>query len=122
MPRPVNQPIVTNYKMKIEKNVYVPMRDGIRLAVDIYRPDTPSKFPALLGMSPFGKAIQTLPYPFPQPAPDYISEFKTALWDGCPDVKVMERHVRLEQFKINEAKGIKRGRKAPNFKLFLELF
>jgi predicted acyl esterase len=68
--------------MKVEKNVYVPMRDGVRLAVDIYRPDMPGKFPALLGMSPYGKAIQNLPYPFPQPAPDYTNTFKTALWDG----------------------------------------
>jgi putative CocE/NonD family hydrolase len=68
--------------MKIEKNVYATARDGVRLALDIYRPDAPGKFPALLGMSPYGKAIQTLPYPFPQPAPDYTNEFKTALWDG----------------------------------------
>jgi len=69
-------------KMKVEKNVMVPMRDGVRLAVDIYRPDAPGKFPALLGTSPYGKAIQTLPYPFPQPAGDFTNEFKTALWDG----------------------------------------
>jgi len=77
-----NQTAGPTYKMKVEKNVYVPMRDGVRLAVDIYRPDMSGKFPALLGMSPYGKAIQTLPYPFPQPAPDYTNEYKTALWDG----------------------------------------
>src|SRR4030042_2038203 len=82
MPKTKNQPAGSTYKMKIEKNVYVPMRDGVKLAVDIYRPDMPGKFPALLGMSPYGKAIQNLPYPFPQPAPDYTNEFKTALWDG----------------------------------------
>ena len=72
----------SGYKMKVEKNVMVPMRDGVCLAVDIYRPDAPDKIPALLGMSPYGKAIQTLPYPFPQPAPDYTNDYKTALWDG----------------------------------------
>lgn len=77
----------TKYKlvsnnMKVEKNIMVPMRDGVCLAVDIYRPDTPGKFPVLLAMSPYGKAIQTLPYPFPQPAPDYDNEFKMGLWDG----------------------------------------
>ena len=82
MPKTKNQPAGSTYKMKIEKNVYVPMRDGVKLAVDIYRPDMPGKFPALLGMSPYGKAIQNLPYPFPQPAPDYTNKFKTALWDG----------------------------------------
>ena len=82
MAKSKNQPAVSNYKTKIERNVMVPARDGVRLAVDVYRPDAPGKFPALLGMSPYGKAIQTLPYPFPQPAPDYTNEFKTALWDG----------------------------------------
>jgi predicted acyl esterase len=77
-----NQSAGSNYKMKVEKNVYVPMRDGVRLAVDIYRPDAPGNFPVLLSISPYGKEIQTLPYPFPQPAPDYTNEFKTALWDG----------------------------------------
>jgi len=71
-----------NPKMKIERNMMVLMRDGMYLAVDIYHPDMPGKVPALLGMSPYGKAIQTLPYPFPQPTPDYTDEFKTALWDG----------------------------------------
>jgi predicted acyl esterase len=82
MPKTKNQPAAPTYNMRTEKNVMVPARDGVRLAVDIYRPDAPGKFPALLGMSPYGKAIQTLPYPFPQPAPDYTDEFKTALWDG----------------------------------------
>jgi len=51
------------YKMKVEKNVYVKMRDGIKLACDIYRPDAKGKFPALLGMSPYGKDIQMLKVP-----------------------------------------------------------
>jgi len=82
MPKANKQPLGQKNKIKIEKNVMVPTRDGTRMAVDIYRPDTAGKFPALLAMSPYGKAIQTLPYPFPQPAPDYTNEFKTALWDG----------------------------------------
>jgi uncharacterized protein len=82
MPKAKGQPVGLGVKMKVEKNVMVPARDGVHLAVDIYRPDTPGKVPVLLGMSPYGKAIQTLPYPFPQPAPDYTNEYKTALWDG----------------------------------------
>jgi len=41
-----------------EKNVFVPMRDGISLAVDVFCPDTEGRFPALLSLSPFGKGIQ----------------------------------------------------------------
>lgn len=35
------------YKVKIEKDVWIPMRDGVRLMADVYRPDTPGKFPVL---------------------------------------------------------------------------
>ena len=48
------------YGMKVDRSVYVKMRDGIRLACDIYRPDADGRFPALLSMSPFGKEIQLL--------------------------------------------------------------
>ena len=37
------------YGVKVEENVYVTARDGVRVAIDIYRPDAPGKFPALAG-------------------------------------------------------------------------
>jgi len=43
------------YKMRIEKDVYIPMRDGVKIAADVYRPDADGKFPALLAFSPFSK-------------------------------------------------------------------
>lgn len=46
--------------MIVEKDVFAKMRDGVRLAVDIYRPDAPGRFPALLAMSPYTKEIQSL--------------------------------------------------------------
>jgi len=46
--------------MKNEKNVYAKMRDGVRLAVDVYRPDAPGRFPGLLAMSPYSKDVQAL--------------------------------------------------------------
>lgn len=68
----ISQP---KYAIKEEKNVYVAIRDGVHLAVDIYRPDARGKFPALLAMSPYGKEIQELPLP-PQAS-------SGPLWDGC---------------------------------------
>lgn len=42
--------------LRIERNVEVPMRDGIRILVDIYRPaGAQSGLPILLGWSPYGK-------------------------------------------------------------------
>ncbi len=56
----VSQP---KYKMKVKRDVFVPTRDGTRLAVNIYYPDAEGKFPALLSYSHYGKDIQDLPIP-----------------------------------------------------------
>lgn len=41
----------------IERNVMVPMRDGVRLATNVYRPDKPGRLPALLQRLPYGKEL-----------------------------------------------------------------
>ena len=51
------------YSLKLEKDVKIPMRDGVLIATDIYRPDADGQFPALLSISPYGKGLQTLPVP-----------------------------------------------------------
>ena len=56
----VSQP---RYRTRVEKNVRVAMRDGVRLCVDIYRPEAGGRFPALLGASPYSKDVQKLPVP-----------------------------------------------------------
>jgi len=38
-----------------EKNVRVPMRDGIFLSTDVFRPDSKGRFPALVQRTPYGK-------------------------------------------------------------------
>lgn len=68
----------SDHGMIVERDVAVPMRDGVNLSVDIYRPDTADKFPALLAFSIYNKDLQgpdvakTLP---PQPA-------WSSLWAG----------------------------------------
>jgi putative CocE/NonD family hydrolase len=49
------------YGIKVDKNIFVTMSDGVRIALDVYRPDTKGKFPALLGMSAYGKDLQVIP-------------------------------------------------------------
>jgi len=39
--------------IKVQNNVKVPMRDGVALSADIYRPDGPGKFPCLLLLTPY---------------------------------------------------------------------
>ena len=61
-----------------ERDVFVPMRDGVKLCVDVYRPEAKEKFPALLAFAIYNKDIQgpdmadAVP---PQPA-------WTPLWTG----------------------------------------
>ncbi|MCC6588706.1 MAG: CocE/NonD family hydrolase [Bryobacterales bacterium] len=42
-------------KVRIESNVIVPMRDGVKLYADVYRPDRVGKFPVLIVRTPYGK-------------------------------------------------------------------
>lgn len=60
--------------MTIEHDLLVSMRDGVRLAVDVYRPPGDGPFPALLALSPYGKGKQAL-QPVAQPP-------ASPLWDG----------------------------------------
>src|SRR5262245_28389844 len=45
----------------LDESVRVPMRDGISLAVDVYRPQQTGRYPALLSLSPYSKDIQQQP-------------------------------------------------------------
>jgi len=42
---PKSEPV---YKVLHESRVPVPMRDGVRLAAEVFRPDAPGRFPALM--------------------------------------------------------------------------
>ncbi|HOH29043.1 MAG TPA: CocE/NonD family hydrolase, partial [Candidatus Hydrogenedentes bacterium] len=56
----ISQPVYGG--MVVEKDVMVPMRDGVRLATDIYRPDGAGPFPAILIRLPYDKKpLQEVP-------------------------------------------------------------
>ncbi len=46
------------YKVKVEYNVLVPMRDGVNLSANIYRPEAPGRFPVLLLRTPYNKNVE----------------------------------------------------------------
>ncbi len=71
----------TTYKVKPKETVFVPMRDGVRLAVDVYLPDAKGKFPALLAMSGYGKDLQALPL-MPQGHIGPDGQPLSLVWDG----------------------------------------
>ena len=76
--RTASQP---EYSVKVEENVVVTARDGVKLAVDIYRPDGPGKYPALLALSPYGKSLQPFDTP---PQPFGKSCFEASIESGDP--------------------------------------
>ena len=59
------------------RNTWIPVRDGVRLAADVFLPDGPGPYPVLVALSPYGKEIQSLPVP-PQPptSPLYAREIE----------------------------------------------
>ncbi len=53
----VSQP---RFEVTVEKNVGVPMRDGLALATDIYRPEAEGRFPVVLVRTPYKKELNEL--------------------------------------------------------------
>jgi uncharacterized protein len=45
-------------RMLREKDIFVPMRDGLKICIDVYRPDTTEKLPALLAFAIYNKDFQ----------------------------------------------------------------
>ena len=45
-------------RVNLDDNVYVTVMDGVKIAVDVYRPETDDHYPVLLPMSPYIKEIQ----------------------------------------------------------------
>lgn len=46
------------YGIVVERNIDIPVGDGIALKADVYRPDAPGKFPVLFTPSPYSKEVQ----------------------------------------------------------------
>ena len=68
------------YEIISEYDVLVPMNDGVKINVNISRPDSKGKFPALVGMSPFNLDFQD----------EYIwpSAARSARVRGAPTVNI----------------------------------
>ena len=51
------------FEMTRDEDVAVPMRDGIELLADVYRPTRPGRYPVLVAASPYPRQIQNLGAP-----------------------------------------------------------
>ena len=69
------------YNVRVEKDIWVTLRDGVRIAVDVYRPDVggSNKYPVIMSYANWGKEMQEMIRWLPRQAynPD------TPFWDGC---------------------------------------
>lgn len=54
---PISKP---EFEVRIERNVKVPVRDGIELATDLYFPDRPGKYPVVLIRTPYKKEVSEI--------------------------------------------------------------
>jgi predicted acyl esterase len=62
----ISQP---QYRTVADKRLRAPMRDGVELAVDVFRPDAGERVPALLAYGPYWNEGQYLPVPRGNPHP-----------------------------------------------------
>ena len=52
------KPSATAFKLKIDRDVDVPMRDGVKLVADVYRDDAVTKAPVILTRTPYDRTKQ----------------------------------------------------------------
>lgn len=43
------------FKMALDKDVEIVLRDGAVVRADVYRPETPGRYPALISCGPYGR-------------------------------------------------------------------
>ncbi len=55
--------------MAVDRDVAVPMRDGASLRANVFRPDTPGKFPVIMTLGPYGKDV-------------HLSQFMPEAWEA----------------------------------------
>ena len=60
--KPKNQARGASYKMMMEEDIFVTMRDGVQIALRIYRPEGDGAFPALFAASPYQYETDDLPH------------------------------------------------------------
>ncbi len=85
------------YEVAVERDVMIPVRDGVRLATDIYRPAragvaVDAKFPVILERTPYGKAQasrsevdrgETKPRPRPELAEWFVRHGYIVIYQDC---------------------------------------
>jgi hypothetical protein len=59
-----------DFKVKVQRNVRVPMRDGVELAADFYFPDAPGRYPTVVERTPYNREESVI---FRTKTPEYFA-------------------------------------------------
>ena len=70
-------PVAPAYRIAVEKDVDVAMRDGARLKADVFRPDDGGKFPAILNLGPYQKDKLWIPPATLEEKPNPLMNWET---------------------------------------------
>lgn len=106
------------YNILVEKDVMVPMRDGVRIAIDIYHPDMEGeKFPVILCWGEWGKDSQDIVSWMKDTPQLYLdSPFWNGSIEGCDYTYTVPRgyiHVIAEPPRPGHFRGCQSGRLHP---------
>ncbi|MCD8389210.1 MAG: CocE/NonD family hydrolase [Oscillospiraceae bacterium] len=108
------EPPAPVYQVKVEKDIFVPLRDGVRIAVDIYHPDADGeKFPAILCWGEWGKDSQDIvAWMKDTPQKYFDSPFWNGSIEGCDFTYTVPRgyiHVIAEPRGLGNSEGVNLG-------------
>jgi predicted acyl esterase len=71
------EPAGAAYDITVERDVDVPMRDGARLKADVFRPEAPGTFPAILNLGPYQKDRLWIPPSALEEKPNPLMNWET---------------------------------------------
>lgn len=102
------------YDIKVEKDIMVTLRDGVRIAVDVYHPDVEGeKFPAILCWGEWGKDSQDIVAWMKDTPQRYLdSPFWNGSIEGCDFTYTVPRgyiHVIAEPRGLGNSEGVNLG-------------
>lgn len=87
-PPPPNHDLRRDSGLVIERNIAVPLRDGVEIFVDLYRPDGPlgqTRLPVIIGWGPYGKHTVGRKYPRESGVqPEWVSRY--AAFEGVDPI------------------------------------
>ena len=101
------------YEIKVTKDVMVPLRDGVHVAIDVYAPDAEGSFPVILCWGEWGKDSQDIVAWMNKTPQKYLdTPFWNGSLEGCDFTYTVPRgyiHVIAEPRGLGNSEGVNLG-------------